>query len=82
MSVLPHCSYIDVLGFLWSMLLVCLAVFIYFTGAYMDHKHRGRFFRKSEPEPTEVVLNQLSEKLLSEKLQDAVNTSGTLLLRA
>lgn len=80
--MLPHCSYIDVLGFLWSMLLVSLAVIIYFTGAYMDHKHRGRFFKKSEPEPTEVTLNQLSERMLSENLQDAVNKSATMVLRA
>jgi hypothetical protein len=34
------------------MLLVAIAVFILFTGSYMDHKHRGRFFKKSEEAPT------------------------------
>lgn len=41
----------------------------------MDHKHKGRFFRKSEPAPTEVTLKKLSEKLLSEKFREAVDTS-------
>jgi hypothetical protein len=55
-ALAPACSYIDFLGFAWNMVLVALSVFIYFTGAYMDHKHRGEYFKKSEDEPKPVVL--------------------------
>jgi hypothetical protein len=54
------------------MLLVATAVFILFTGAYMDHKHTGRFFKKSEEEPTEVVLSTDSTVQLARSMSDAV----------
>ena len=73
----PCCSYIDLLGFLWAMLLVSLAVFIFFTGAYMDHKHQGALFKKSQEEPAAVTLHQLSEKLLTDKVQEAI-ASGSM----
>jgi hypothetical protein len=55
---LLSCSYIDFLGFAWNMVLVAISVFIFFTGAYMDHKHRGRYFKRSEEELQEVLLHK------------------------
>ncbi len=51
---------------------MAIAVFIFFTGAYMDHKHSGRFFKRSEEEPTEVMLHNESAMQLARSLSDAV----------
>ena len=35
----PLGSYIDVWGFAWNMVLVAMAVIIFFSGSYSDHDH-------------------------------------------
>jgi hypothetical protein len=69
--VLPR-SYIDFLGFAWNMLLVAFAVIIYFTGAYMDHKHQGRFFKRSESEVSEVLLHGATKEQLRGMISEAM----------
>ncbi len=52
-------------------MLVALSVFIFFTGAYMDHKHRGALFKKSEPEPELVLLHEDSHRSMLRVLSSA-----------
>jgi hypothetical protein len=65
-------SYIDFLGFAWNMLLVAFAVIIYFTGAYMDHKHKGDFFRKSQTGVKEVLLHPSFADRVQQSVDNAI----------
>lgn len=70
-------SYIDFLGFMWNMLLVAFAVIIFFTGAYIDHKHSGRFFKKSESGASEVLLHPSWADRVQQSVDSAMHSSGS-----
>ncbi len=54
-------------------MLVAISVFIFFTGAYMDHKHRGRYFKRSEEELHEVTLHKAASVQLLRAVSDAIS---------
>jgi hypothetical protein len=52
----PLGSYIDFLGFAWCLMLVAVAVIIFFSGAYSDHDHGVEAFEKHQkPQPVSIT---------------------------
>jgi hypothetical protein len=64
----PLGAYIDMLGFTWCMLLVALAVIIFFSGAYTDHSHEGEVFHKVKS-AQQVQVTSISEESLAKVLE-------------
>lgn len=60
----PLGAYIDLLGFTWCMLLTAIAVIVFFSGAYTDHRHEGEVFSKVEQAPQVAIAKESIADLL------------------
>ena len=64
----PLGSYIDLACFAWCMVLVAIAVVLFFSASYAEHKHKAKVFKRADV-PQNVFIVEESTRDLTENLR-------------
>jgi hypothetical protein len=72
----PLGSYIDMVCFAWCMVLVAIAVVLFFSASYSEHEHQAQVFERDEV-PQKVLIVEESSKRLTESFGAVLNKMTT-----
>jgi hypothetical protein len=74
----PLGSYIDMMCFAWCMVLVALAVVLFFSALYSEHIHQAETFERYDPPQEVKVMNHPPQQQVENLMREVVSSGMSI----